>query len=135
MINTKNRAYFYALGKRKTSRATVQLFPEGSGEIQINEKKLREWADDEHIVFTIMEPFKLLGVKKDFDLIVRVSGGGKKAQAGSIRLGIARALLKKEASFRTQLKEAGLLTRDSRIKERKKPGLKRARRAPQFSKR
>jgi len=128
------RAYFYGLGKRKTARATVKLFPDGQGNVEVNEKKLREWADDD-MVKTILEPLSLLGIKKDFDVEVRVSGGGKKAQADSARLGVSRALIKKQVSFKEQLREAGFLTRDPRIKERKKPGLKKARRAPQFAKR
>ena len=135
MAKTQNRAYFYALGKRKTSRATVKLFPEGEGVITINSKKLRDWADTEDMVQKIQEPLKLLGVKNEFDVDIRVSGGGKTAQAESARLGISRALLKKDSSLRSQLREEGLLTRDPRKKERKKPGLKKARRAPQFSKR
>ncbi len=135
MAKTQNRAYFYALGKRKTSRATVKLFPEGEGQITINSKKLRDWANTEDMVQMILSPLKLLGVKNEFDVDVRVSGGGKVAQAESARLGIARALLKKDANIRHQLREEGFLTRDPRVKERKKPGLKKARRAPQFSKR
>ncbi|MCF7830387.1 30S ribosomal protein S9 [Candidatus Gracilibacteria bacterium] len=130
-----NKAYFYAIGKRKTSRATVKLFPGGKGELSVNEQKLREWADDNSMVKTIHEPLDLLGLKKDFDIEIRVSGGGKKAQAESARLAISRAIIKKESSLREQLREAGLLTRDPRVKERKKPGLKSARRAPQWSKR
>ncbi len=130
-----NKAYFYALGKRKTSRATVKLFPSGKGDLIVNEKNLREWADDDSMINTINEPLTLLGLKKDFDIEIRVSGGGKKAQAESARLAISRAVIKKESSLREQLREAGLLTRDPRVKERKKPGLKRARKAPQWSKR
>ena len=130
-----NKSYFYANGKRKTSRATVRLYPGGSGDITINDKSIRDWADTDGMVCTILEPLECLGVKKDLDIVIRVTGGGKFSQAGSIRLGISRALLKQNADFRTQLKEGGLLTRDSRTKERKKPGLKRARRAPQWSKR
>ena len=135
MAKTQNRAYFYALGKRKTSRATVKLFPEGEGLITINSKKIRDWADTEDMVQKVLEPLKLLGVKNEFDVDIRVSGGGKTAQAESARLGISRALLKKDSHLRSQLREEGLLTRDPRKKERKKPGLKKARRAPQFSKR
>jgi small subunit ribosomal protein S9 len=135
-MKTENRAYFYAYGNRKTARATVKLFPGGTGDLEINGGVLlREWADDEKMVQAVLAPLELLGVKKDFDIAIRVSGGGKAAQAESARLGISRALVKKEASFRTQLKEAGFMTVDSRQKERKKPGLKRARRAPQWSKR
>ena len=135
MAKTQNRAYFYALGKRKTARATVKLFPDGEGVITINSKKIRDWADTEDMVQKIQEPLKLLGVKNDFDIDIRVSGGGKVAQSESARLGISRALLKKDATIRPQLRAEGLLTRDPRRKERKKPGLAKARRAKQFSKR
>ena len=135
MTNEKNRAYFYAVGRRKTARATVRLFPDGHGEITINGVKLREWSDDDSMLENVLKPLEIVGAKKDFDLEILSSGGGKKAQSESMRLGISRALVKKEASLRTQLKGAGLLTRDPRVKERKKPGLKGARRAPQFSKR
>ncbi len=131
----ENRAYFHAVGRRKSARATVKLFPEGSGEVIVNNKKVREWADTEEMVRTIAEPLKVLGAAKDFDLVIRTSGGGKVAQAEAARLGIARALIKKQLENRPQLKEEGLLTRDPRVKERKKPGLKKARRASQFSKR
>ncbi len=134
-MKTDNRAYFYAYGNRKTARATVKLFPEGSGELEINGGSLRDWASDDVMFKAVLAPLDLLGVKKDFDVAIRVSGGGKAAQAEAARLGIARALLKKESSHRTQLKEAGYLTVDSRQKERKKPGLKKARRSPQWSKR
>jgi len=129
------KAYFYAIGKRKTSRATVKLFPGGKGEIKINDLSPREWADSDNILKAVMQPLELLGMKKDFDFEIRTSGGGKSAQGDAIRLGISRALVKKEAKLREQLKEAGFLTRDPRKKERMKPGLKKARRAPQFSKR
>ena len=129
------KAYFYAIGKRKTSRATVKLFPGGKGEIKINDLSPREWNDNNDVLRTVVAPLELLGMKKDFDFEIRTSGGGKTAQADAIRLGISRALVKKEAKLREQLKTAGFLSRDSRIKERKKPGLKKARRAPQFSKR
>ncbi|MBT3348727.1 30S ribosomal protein S9 [bacterium] len=135
MVKTENRAYFYALGRRKTARASVKLFPEGSGEVEVNGKTLREWADTDELMLNVLQPLHLLGVKKDFDFVIRTSGGGKEAQADAARLGVSRALLKKNLEFRTQLKEADFLTVDSRKKERKKPGLKRARRAPQFSKR
>lgn len=135
MAAIKNRAYFYALGRRKTSRATVKLFPEGTGEIAINGTPLRDWADDAEMIHVINGPLRTVGLQKSFDLEIRTSGGGKKAQVDSAKLGIARALMKKHPELREQLKEPGFLTRDSRVKERKKPGLKRARRAPQFSKR
>ena len=130
-----DRAYFYALGKRKTARASVKLYPEGKGDIKVNGQNLFEWAPGEESRIKVLAPLETLGVKKDFDLEIRTSGGGKGAQSEAASLGIARALVKKESSFRAQLRTPGLLTRDGRIKERKKPGLKRARRAPQWSKR
>ncbi len=129
------RAYFYAVGRRKTSRATVKLFPNGKGDIKVNGVSLQEWSDDQWMLITLQQPLSLLGVKKDFDIEIRTSGGGTHAQAESARLGITRALIRKEPEWRGQLKEEGFLTRDPRVKERKKPGLKKARRAPQFSKR
>ncbi len=131
----KEKPYFYAVGKRKTARATVKVFFAGSGDCTVNEQKLHQWADDRSMTVSALQPLEVLGLKKDVDIVVRTSGGGKKAQASSISLGIARALSKKDPEFKHQLKEFGLLTRDSRVKERKKPGLKRARRAPQWSKR
>lgn len=135
MVKTDNRAYFYAVGKRKTARATVKLFPDGTGEIDVNGKKLSEWTDTDLMRINVQKPLQVLGVKADYDVVIRTSGGGKFAQAESARLGIARALEKKNGDYRAQLKEEGLLTRDSRRKERKKPGLEGARRAKQFSKR
>jgi len=129
------KAYFYAIGKRKTARAVVKLFADGQGDILVNEKKLHDWTDDQEMYFRILEPLNLLGIKKDFDFEIKTSGGGKKGQAAAIILGIARAITKKNSDFRTQLKEGKFLTRDPRIKERKKPGLKKARRAPQWAKR
>ncbi len=103
--------------------------------MEVNGETLREWADTDELMLNVLKPLHLLGVKKDFDFVTRVSGGGKEAQADAARLGVSRALIRKNPDLRTQLKEADLLTVDARKKERKKPGLKRARRAPQFSKR
>jgi len=128
-------AYFYAIGKRKTARATVKLYPQGTGEIHVNGVTLREWSDTRFHMHRALAPLEELGKKKDYDIEIRVSGGGTSAQSESISLGIARALEKSDQTLRTQLKEGEFLTRDSRIKERQKPGLKKARRAPQFSKR
>jgi len=128
-------AYFYANGKRKTAIATVRLYPEGSGELTVNGAKLREWADDEKMVHAVLQPLELLGKKKDVDLEIITRGGGKQAQAGAIQLGIARAFVKKDSSLKESLRHADMLTRDSRVKERKKPGLRKARRSPQWSKR
>lgn len=128
-------AYFYANGKRKSSVATVRLYPQGSGEITVNEVSLREWADDERMIMAVLKPLELLGMKKEVDLVVITKGGGKKAQAESIKLGIARAFVKKDGALREQLKTESLLTRDPRVKERKKPGRRRARKSAQWSKR
>jgi len=134
-LKTDNRAFFYAVGRRKTARATVKLFPQGSGEVEINGVTLKDWADTPELFQNILKPLGLLGVKKDYDVVIRTSGGGKEAQADAALLGIARALVKQQPEFRLQLKEEGFLTRDSRKKERKKPGKVSARRAKQFSKR
>ncbi len=130
-----NRSYFYANGKRKSACATVRLYPDGNGDVQVNGKPLHEWAKTDEMVHVLLQPLDLLGEKSNFDLEIRTSGGGLFAQAEAARLGIARALIKKDMAFRTQLKDHGYLTRDARKKERKKPGLKRARRAPQWAKR
>ncbi len=130
-----DRPYFYANGKRKSSVATVRLYPGGRGDLTINDIGLREWADTEEMIKSVLAPLNTIGGKGDRDFAIRTSGGGKRAQADAARLGIARALTKQEPDLRAQLKEAGYLTRDSRTKERKKPGLRGARRAPQFSKR
>ena len=128
-------AYFYANGKRKNAIATVRLYPEGQGELSINGAKLRDWADDELMVHIVQQPLETLGAKKDVDVEIVTRGGGKKSQAEAIRLGISRAFVKKDSTTREQLKAEGFMTRDSRVKERKKPGLRGARRSPQWSKR
>lgn len=127
--------YFYACGKRKTAIARVRLYPKGKGDIVINEKPLESYFTMTNSRGIITSPLKITGTTKEFDISVKVEGGGANAQAEAIRHGVSRALLGYNDTFRTTLKKAGFLTRDARIKERKKPGLKRARRAPQFSKR
>lgn len=131
----KKGAYFYANGKRKSAVATVRLYPQGSGDVTINGESLRDWADSDEIFFRVGKPLSLLGVKKEIDLEIITKGGGKVAQADSIVLGIARAFVKKDPAYREQLKTEDLLTRDSRVKERKKPGRARARKSRQWSKR
>lgn len=131
----KAAQYFYASGKRKTAVARVRLYPRGKGMITVNEKPSGDYFKLLTSHGILNSPFKLTGLNKEFDVSIKVSGGGINAQAEAIRHGIARALLEYNDSLRTTLKKAGFLTRDSRVKERKKPGLKRARRAPQFSKR
>jgi small subunit ribosomal protein S9 len=132
---SKMHEYFYAAGKRKTAIARVKLFTRGKGSITVNEKPFNEYFKLLTSTGIITSPLKMTGLAKEFDVVVKVEGGGTSAQAEAIRHGIARALLNYNDSLRTTLKKAGFLTRDARIKERKKPGLKRARRAPQFSKR
>lgn len=134
-FKTENRAYFFATGKRKSAIATVRLYPEGEGNIEVNEETLRNWSDEASQYDRAMRPLAVLSAQKDYDAVVIVRGGGKSAQSEAIQLGIARALEKKDGTLREQLKKEDLLTRDSRVKERKKPGLRKARRAVQFSKR
>ncbi|MBN1325909.1 30S ribosomal protein S9 [Candidatus Falkowbacteria bacterium] len=135
-IKTKDTLskYSFAVGRRKTSIARVKLFVRGKGEITINGKKSQEYLPDYVLQETINAPLKLVNLAKA-DVIAVVSGGGKRGQAEALRLAIARALIKSDKDLRKTLKVAGFLHRDPRIKERKKPGLKRARRAPQWQKR
>lgn len=128
-------AYFYANGKRKNAIATVRLHPQGAGDLTVNGVKLREWADNEKMVYNVLQTLNLLGAKKDVDLEIITRGGGKMAQSEAIRLGIARAFVKKDSELREQLRGEDLMTRDARVKERKKPGLRRARKSAQWSKR
>ena len=128
-------AYFYANGKRKNAIATVRLNPQGEAIITVNGVALREWSDHGELVHKIQKPLDLLGEKKSVDLEIITRGGGKSAQSEAIALGISRAFVKKDATNRETLKTESLLTRDSRVKERKKPGLRRARKSTQWSKR
>ena len=132
---TPKKAYFYGTGRRKSSVARVKLMPNGTGKVTINNRTLDNYFGLETLKYIVKQPTELLGLSEKFDVEVKVSGGGFTGQAGAIRLGIARALLQADADYRGQLKKAGFLTRDSRMKERKKYGFKAARRAPQFSKR
>lgn len=129
------KRFNYANGKRKTSVARVKLFENGTGEITVNEKPLLKFCSVKLHAEVIKSPLKLIGKTKDFDVVVKVLGGGITGQAEAIRHGIAKALVELNPEFRATLKRAGMLTRDARIKERKKYGLKRARRAPQWAKR
>ena len=132
---TKERKgrYYYAHGKRKTSIARVRLY-EGKGEIIVNEHPLNDYFFGT-LIGKIKAPLKLVDMLKRFDITVKVVGGGVSSQADAVRHGIAKALIVFDPALRANLKKAGLITRDSRIKERKKFGLHRARRAPQWSKR
>jgi len=125
---------YYGTGRRKSSVARVYLVP-GSGKITINKRDIDEFFGLETLKLIVRQPLELIGATDKFDVIVNVKGGGFTGQAGAIRHGISRALLEADADNRPALKKAGFLTRDSRMKERKKYGLKAARRAPQFSKR
>ena len=125
---------FYGTGRRKNAIARVRLVP-GSGAITINNRYIDEYFGLETLKLIVRQPLKLTDTLDKFDVIAKVKGGGTTGQAGAIRHGIARALLMAEGNYRPALKSAGLLTRDPRMKERKKYGLKKARRAPQFSKR
>ena len=125
---------YYGTGRRKKSVARVRLVP-GDGKIMINDRAIDDYFGLETLKVIVKQPLTLTETTSKFDVICKVVGGGFTGQAGAIRHGIARALLKADDEFRTVLKKAGFLTRDPRMKERKKYGLKKARRAPQFSKR
>ena len=127
-------AKFYGTGRRKKSIARVYLVP-GTGNITINKRSIDEYLGLETLKVIVRQPLVATETDDKFDVIVNVKGGGYTGQAGAIRHGIARALLQADADYRPVLKKSGYLTRDPRMKERKKYGLKAARRAPQFSKR
>jgi small subunit ribosomal protein S9 len=125
---------YWGTGRRKTSVARVRLVP-GSGSVTINKRSMEEFFGLETLKLIVRQPLLLTNLQGNYDVIANVQGGGISGQAGAIRHGIARALLKVDPDLRQALKREGLLTRDARMKERKKYGLKAARRAPQFSKR
>ena len=126
--------YFYGTGRRKKSVARVRVYP-GTGKIIINDREIDNYFGLETLKLLVRQPLVLTETAEKFDVICKVTGGGVTGQAGAIRHGIARALLQYDENLRPALKKAGFLTRDPRMKERKKYGLKGARRAPQFSKR
>ena len=126
--------YFYGTGRRKSSVARVRVY-QGTGKVTINDRDIDDYFGLDTLKLIVNQPLVLTETKEKFDVVCRVNGGGVSGQAGAIRHGIARALLQYDESLRPILKKAGLLTRDPRMKERKKYGLKAARRAPQFSKR
>jgi small subunit ribosomal protein S9 len=130
----KAKEQFYGTGRRKSAVARVYMKP-GKGNITVNKRELDDYFGLETLKTIVRQPLVTTETEKKYDINVNVKGGGTTGQAGAIRHGIARALLKVDADFRPALKAAGFLTRDPRMKERKKPGLKAARRAPQFSKR
>lgn len=129
-----DRQYYYSAGKRKNAVARVKMYPEGSGRVVVNGQELKEYFSGVEIE-NATAPFDLVDQRKAFDVEVTVRGGGKSAQSDAVRHGISKALTIFNPEFRSVIKLAGFLRRDARKKERKKPGLKRARRAPQWKKR
>ncbi len=130
----EGKPYFYGTGRRKSSVARVRIY-NGTGKVTINDRDIDDYFGLETLKLIVRQPLNLTGTADKFDIVCRVNGGGVTGQAGAIRHGVARALLQYDAELRAELKKAGFLTRDPRMKERKKYGLKGARRAPQFSKR
>ena len=132
---SKKKVQYWGTGRRKKAIARVRLIPGGNGTIVINDRAFEDYFPQGTLQYIVKQPIALLEVDGKYDIFVNVAGGGYTGQAGAIRLGVARALLEAEENSRPALKKAGFLTRDPRAKERKKYGLKKARRAPQFSKR
>ena len=130
----ETKPYFYGTGRRKDSVARVRVY-QGTGKITINDRDIDNYFGLETLKLIVRSPLALTGTEGKFDIVVNVVGGGVAGQAGAIRHGITRALMEFDAELRPALKKAGFVTRDPRMKERKKYGLKAARRAPQFSKR
>ena len=130
----ETKPYFYGTGRRKHSVARVRVY-NGTGKITINDRDIDDYFGLETLKLIVRQPLAVAGVEGKFDIVVRVAGGCVSGQAGAIRHGLSRALLVYDENLRGELKKAGFLTRDPRMKERKKYGLKAARRAPQFSKR
>ena len=130
----ETKPYFYGTGRRKNSVARVRVYT-GTGKITINDRDIDNYFGLETLKLIVRQPLAVAEVEGKFDLVIRVNGGGVAGQAGAIRHGLSRALLQYDENLRPALKKAGFLTRDPRMKERKKYGLKAARRAPQFSKR
>jgi small subunit ribosomal protein S9 len=133
--DTKQTKYIYALGRRKTAIAKVRLFDGGSGKFIVNDRDYKEYFPQFTWSENLELPFDKVGTSGKYDVIIKVLGGGPNSQSEACRLGISRGLVKISEDNRTILRTAGYLTRDPRSKERKKPGLKKARRAPQWSKR
>ena len=131
---TSAKPYFYGTGRRKKSVARVRIYP-GSGTITITGRDIDDYFGLDTLKLIINQPYGVTGTEGKFDIVANVKGGGMSGQAGAIRHGLARALLQADPNYRAALKAAGFLRRDPRMKERKKYGLKAARRAPQFSKR
>ncbi len=136
MVETIRGEYYYGMGRRKTAVARVRLFPNGDGNINVNGKSAQAYfGQRDALMAAIAAPFRAVEIDNTYNMTVRVVGGGSAGQAGAIRHALARALLRMNPEFKAALRRAGYLTRDPRMKERKKPGLKRARKAPQYTKR
>jgi len=131
----ETRVYYEGVGRRKEAIARVRLYPDGDGSCVTNNKPLEEYFTRTVDQVSINQPLQVTGTEGHFDVSIHVNGGGVSGQAGAVRLGVARALLKADPEYRKVLRQHGMLTRDARAKERKKPGLKRARKAPQYTKR
>ncbi|HEY8390618.1 MAG TPA: 30S ribosomal protein S9 [Clostridia bacterium] len=134
-IASKKKIQYWGTGRRKKAIARVRLVPGGTGKITINKRDIDEFFGLDTLKLIVRQPLELTKSTDKWDIFVNVQGGGFTGQAGAIRHGISRALVEADAEYKTVLKQAGFLTRDPRMKERKKYGLKKARRAPQFSKR
>ena len=127
--------YYEGIGRRKQSSARVRIFPGGTGRLTINDRDGNEYLSRAGDYEIVMQPLTVIGQERGYDISVHVNGGGVSGQRDAIRLGLARALLQLDPELKPQLRDAELLTRDARVKERKKPGLKRARKAPTYTKR
>lgn len=127
--------YYEGIGRRKAASARVRLFPGGTGNIVINDRDGRDYLPREGDIEIALEPLSEIGQDSGYDISVHVDGGGISGQRDAIKLGVARALLKIDPDLRPRMRKGGYLTRDARVKERKKPGLKRARKAPTYTKR
>jgi small subunit ribosomal protein S9 len=136
LADTIKGEYYYGMGRRKTAVARVRLYPNGDGSITVNGKSNRLYfGQRDAVTSTMTAPLRLLDLGNEYTMTVRVLGGGITGQAGAIRHAVARALVRVNPEWKSTLRKAGFLTRDPRMKERKKPGLKRARKAPQYTKR
>ena len=127
--------YYEGIGRRKESTARVRIFPGGTGRLTINDRDGGEYLSRAGDFEIVIQPLTVIGQERSYDISVHVNGGGVSGQRDAIRLGLARALLELDPELKPQLRDAELLTRDARVKERKKPGLKRARKAPTYTKR
>jgi small subunit ribosomal protein S9 len=136
VVDTLKGEYYYGMGRRKTAVARVRLYANGDGSITVNGRSVRQYfGQRESANAALVAPLRLFDLENAYSMTVRVVGGGISGQAGAIRHAVSRALLRANPEWKQALRKAGFLTRDPRMKERKKPGLKRARKAPQYTKR